>query len=222
MGEKTPEVAYAFVADGHKEGESGKIDVQGIFAELAIWATPAKREFSLVVGIRNVPSGETDFSLWIRRRGSPATQVGKIEIEADRAPEVITIAERTPIIFHDTGVHELGVSKGQSVKGPGTYWIPIGINLLPWPKIPTGEALQKLLKKPDVVRSARALLTCEKCGSTYIFQKDLDPNAELGEGAVPFPEEGRFQCTECGSVHYTRDIEGQVTSQLGKTTQGRD
>ena len=217
----TPQITYAFVADSHKRSESGKLDVQGIFNSIGIWAAPARREFSLVVGIQDVPTGHTVYSLWFRRRGSRAQQLGKFEIDARKVPEILTVAERVPITFSELGTHEIGVAKGPSLKGARVRWIPINIHSFPWPDLPSGEELKRLLRKPDVVKAARALLTCEACGTTYIFQKNLDPTAELDEEALPFPETGEFRCPECDSVHYTRDIEGQVISQLGKSTQGR-
>lgn len=218
---KQPTVAYGLLADSHSEADRGKIDVFGVFTSMKIWATPANRECSLVIGLRNVPESQFVISIWFRSEGDKAEKLGAVEADSGSTEFAKTVAFRVPLPLSGIGRHELGVTIGESVRG-GVFWIPLRVIQRDWPQLPTGEELQDALDDPNVIDSVRAVIECDDCGKEYIFQKNLDPNASIDPPAEPFPEDGVLKCSECGSVHHVKDIEGQVTAQLGTAAQGGD
>lgn len=215
---KKPTVSYALLADSHSESDQGKIDVFGVFTGVRVWATPAYRNCSLVVGLKDIPEGAFQLSIWLRAQGEKAASVRTLKGEASSAQAAKTIAIDIPLRLSSMGNHEVGVGIGGNIRG-GVFWTPFEVRKREWPELPTGDALQEALNSSDVVTSSRAILKCDECGTEHILQKNLDPDAPIESPAEPFPEDGILICSECGEEHHVKDIEGQVTAQLGKSAQ---
>lgn len=217
-GSSKPTVSYALLADSHSESDQGKIDVFGVFTGVGVWATPANRNCSLVVGLRDIPAGTFEISIWLRSAGNKAEHVATGQAESPESEHAKAIAIQIPLQLSGVGKHEVGVTIGESVRGD-VFWVPFRVKKRKWPEPPTGDALREALDDPNVVSSARAILTCDECGTEHVLQKNLDPEEPIEPPAKPFPEDGVLRCPECGAEHHVKDIEGQVAAQLGESAQ---
>jgi hypothetical protein len=93
------------------------------------------------------------------------------------------------------------------------------VELQPWIELPTGEQLSKILADPQSLKVVRAAIKCKGCSKTYTFELSLLPDRKRERGIRPFPENGRFKCPVCETLHHTRDIEGQLRLHLGKQSE---
>lgn len=212
-------VAYAFVSDTHKVTENGKTDAFGIFDKFLVWGTPTVRECSLVVRIDNLAVGTSSCTVYSQRPNKAIKTLAKIDLQADAPTRTTVLSTRLRLNLGDPGEFKLGISPtGGSPRS--IHWLPLSIELQPWPELPTGEKLLKLLADPQTIKAARVSLRCEKCGRSFTFGLHLDPNEKLPRGLRPFPKTSTFKCPKCASVHHLRDIEGQLRSHLGQQREG--
>jgi uncharacterized Zn-finger protein len=63
----------------------------------------------------------------------------------------------------------------------------------------TPEEIAELMKRPDIVKSATAEVSCPKCGTQYRFQYNLDPRAPVAPGSLALPPGEFFACAACGT-----------------------
>lgn len=197
-------------------GEAGKIDCFGMFDILGLWATPARRECSVAFGLKNIPVGEIQISFWLRVAGKKAQRIGFGNLKTKAPGHSQILANRIRLAVEQFGTHQIGVAVGNVLSGKNALWIPLLVRELPWPSLPTGQELEKRLSDPHSIKSGRAVLKCEKCKTEYIFQINLDPEAPMPDGSLPFPGDGLFVCPSCRTTHHLKDVEGLVRSQLGK------
>lgn len=62
----------------------------------------------------------------------------------------------------------------------------------------TPEEIGALLTQPEVIKSANADVSCEKCRAAYRFQLQLDPAAPVETGFLRLPPGEYFICSQCG------------------------
>jgi hypothetical protein len=220
---QTSGVYLVVLADAHKRGEAGKVDLYGIFSTLRVWGVPTQRECSIAIGLKDVTPGVISLTMWLRKHGRKAAQVGNAQLQIrktdgnDEGRTCLVVAERIAIPIADVGDFEIGVSVGQQIRGGRAYWCPVVFDKLPWPILPEGVALERALRRPEVLKSVRAHVVCNKCKTEYVFQINLDPAAERDEGVRNFPKSGVFTCGKCKTKHHLRDIEGQALAQLAES-----
>ena len=86
----------------------------------------------------------------------------------------------------------------------------------------SAEELQKLLDDPKTLKHARVSFNCGRCNKQYILQMNLDPNAPLGDGVSPFPENDQLTCTECDQPIDTKAMRLQARQVLGTKVKGKE
>lgn len=216
---KAPRVVYAILSDSHKQGVNAKIDAFGLFSWINVWGLPATRECSITIGLRDVPPGTTRFRLWHKAPGAEPKDIGHGDVATNERAAGLIMAERIPLRFTTSGVHQIGVGlDGGSARS--IHWTPVEVRAQELAPHPAGADLAKLLADPHSIKSLRAELLCKKCSTRHVFELHLDPSAPLSRGTHAFPPSGRFKCPRCGSTHYTRDLEGQLRSHLGRRVPG--
>ena len=213
MKSKSVRVGAALLADGHKVGPNGKVDAVGLFNRFFIWGLPATREFSVVARIDEVSSGQHDFEVVLKASGRAVRTIANLNLDALVDTQSLTTGLRVAVEFKAEGVSKLGI-RLVSEKGARTYWIPLSVEMMDWPKMPKGQALKSVLASPDTVKRVRAEIKCKSCSGEYVFEIALDPNAVPAADVEQFPEDGEFECRKCGEMHYLRDVEGQMRHHL--------
>lgn len=211
---KKPSTSFIFLADSHEESESGKINTQGIFNQIYVWATPTSREFSIVIGFSDVPKGLHNFKLVLVDPKGARSEIGEAGIEAEGFVPGVVKAERVTIEFKSPGGYRIGlIPEG---KQRLNRYVRFEVAMRQWPKMPRGEKLTRLLKAEDVIKSARVVFVCGSCKSEFTFQVNLDPKAPIPKETQEFPKDGVFECPKCGSIHHLKDVEGRLLSMLAK------
>jgi hypothetical protein len=214
-----PKVAYALVSDTHKVADSGKTDAFGIFDKFLVWATPTTRECSLVVRIDNLAVGTSSCTVYSVRAGRAIKTLAKLDVASDAPKRTTLLATRLRLNFAEPGEFKLGIGPTGGTHR-SIHWLPLSIELQPWPELPTGDKLAALLEDPQTIKAARVGLRCEKCGRSFTFGLHLDPNEKLPRGLRPFPGSGTFKCPKCAALHHLRDVEGQLRMHLGQQPEG--
>lgn len=215
----TPRLNLFVASDAHKISGTGKIDTFGIFDTFVIWATPATRQFSLTAWLSDVPAGKTELTIYRRYAGKKPTALAHALMEADEPARSVISANRLRIKISNSKDFEIGVGfRNASLRA--IKWLPFRVQVNPWVELPQGEQLKALLADPHAIKALRAELHCEKCGSRFVFEVSLNPDAKRERGVRPFPESGKFVCPKCKTVHYLKDAEGQLRSHIGKQLQG--
>ena len=215
-----PRITFMLLSDAHKIGEHGKVDSLGIFTRLFVFGLPAIRESSLCFGFDNVEKGQYYFTVWLKHGRKKAKKFSEIKMETLKSREAVLFAYRVPFEIEALGDHSVGISLGRTARPNRAYWIPLNVSKLPWPELPVGEALQTALLDPHVIKRVQATIVCQKCSRKYVFEALLDTSLKASRGARVFPGDGRFECQKCNHPHFLKDIEGQLRSQLGKSTLG--
>jgi hypothetical protein len=67
----------------------------------------------------------------------------------------------------------------------------------PRPTLTTAEELEAFLQTPDIITSANSELRCDKCGTVFRFQVNLDPTVPREPGFLPPPPGNVFACGTC-------------------------
>jgi hypothetical protein len=210
-------IASITLADAHKVGDRGKVDAFGLFTNLGVWGLPAQREFSVIACAEQVSAGKNAVAIWLRTPNRTLTRVGHGNFTHPKQGDPSSvIAHRIHLQFAKTGVHQIGMTLGDADTPRNAIWFLLKVYELPWPALPTGQQLKSILADPTTIKSARAVLECGKCKSTYVFEIRLDPDALPTDKSLPFPTSGVFRCPKCGTEHPLRDVEGQMRSQLGR------
>lgn len=214
MADKTSKVAYAILADGHRAGPMQKLDALGIFNRFLVFATPAVRECSLVVGLTRMPPGTSPpHRVVLRDPEGQEHQVAEFAMQVHESTTSSSTATRLQFQLHHLGEYRLGVGPSGGTSR-SLKWFDFRVDPLPWPELPTGEKLTDLLADPNSLKFISAKLSCGKCAKSFTFGLSLDPEAKLPKGVRPFPREGRFKCAKCGNVLPLKDIEGLSRAQL--------
>lgn len=211
---KKPRVSFAFFSDAHKIGATGKLDCFGIFDTLRVWAVPATREFSIIAGFENLPEGETTFEVLLRGK-RPERKVGTMIVLAKQSVANVIAGERIKLTIRDIGQQEIGIKVADG-RAARVLWLPLMVSKLPWPVLPSGEELKRILLDPRSIKAARAEFLCAKCDFKHLLEIQLDPDKPLSRGTSSFPADGKLKCGKCKTIQYVRDIEGQLLSHLGK------
>ena len=215
---RAPRLTFFTLSESHRVTEGGKVDAIGIFNTFHVWATPAVREFSLTIGVTNLPAGTSEFNVY-RRIGSKVQLIGNVRFTSEKVQQNGIGASRFVIkigVFKD---FELGL--GLPGEGPRNIrWLPINIVRQPWVELPTGDALSRILSEPHTIKALRAEIVCEKCSARFTFEINVNPDAKRERGIRSFPEDGKFRCPKCRGIHHLKDIEGQLRSHIGKSIPG--
>lgn len=211
---KHPSVSFLFLADGHRDAERGKVDAQGIFNQLGVWAVPTSRDFSVVLGLSDIPAGTHEFAILLEPPRGEAVELTTMRLRAPTDSPGLVSGHRVSARIEKMGSYKIAVRYRGGLRN--SAYLRLMVVEKKWPVLPTGIELRKVLARPNIIRAARAVLTCPQCKTEYIFQVNLDPGDPLPKEAMPFPPSGKFECPECGQIHYTKDTEGQVTSQLAQ------
>ena len=213
MTSRNPKISSLFLADSFEKGNSGKIDATGIFNQINVWGLPATRKLSIILVVNDFKKGNYSIQLSIELPNGEVKDLSRIDIDVSKKTLGIIEGYEFNIALSEKGTYKIIAVIEQT--GESHYTL-LDVLTREWPKLPTGKSLETALKDPNRIKSARAVITCGDCKTDYIFQVNLDPNEDIDDKALNFPEKGEFECKKCGNVIYTKDIEGQVLSQLAK------
>ncbi len=200
------------MADFAKPQQSGKIDAIGIFTRFNAWGYPCVRNWTLIFTIYDVPKNGINIHIGLKRKSSKSLITLKtIDLKGSSKPNSHTIPISLNYKFEKPGDYTIICSiKDFSNK----LRIPFNISTLDWPTF-TKDDIDIVNKfKKQIPYRLTAQVNCSVCGHAYIFEESILKDEETQGGTIRFPENGVFECTECGHEMNLKDIQGQLRASL--------
>jgi hypothetical protein len=202
------------LADSFRSGESGKINISGIFTILYAWSFPCTRTLNAILTIFNLPKGETSIAVSVSKRNSRKLKsLGLFDVSSDVTKGNITVPYIIKYRFEKEGFHEIIFSFRDY---PKKLRIPLDIHKKEWPEF-TEEELDFVKSMGEKFPAFRITIHCSGCEHVYIFEEQLNPDIPPKGGVYRFPDDSIFICEECDKEMDLRDIRGQLRSSLKDT-----
>lgn len=206
-----PILKYCVTCDSIKE-KDGKLSFIGLFDTIKVYTIPAMHE-KFFVGV-SLTSGIGTFSQQIRivdSEGTPVIETPASSITLkDENSSSVTVMEIQGFPIIKEGIFKIEIRLNEKTE----YTIPFTVKQIPVPKLKeySEEELKKLLTRPNIIKHARAEVTCPVCNAKYVFQKNLDPK----------PIENEYRCTNCQKfVFDLKPVRASIITSLGKQVQLR-
>jgi len=207
-----PKFGNAILADSAREQSYSKIDAHGIFTNFLAWGYPATRNWSMVVTAFDLPMKQSTFIVTIKRRGSSEESV---LVSANFAPpdrqneSIFNI--RLGHRFEREGSYEIICSFKDY---DSTLRIPVRVVTQQWPVI-TERELDILRKNRNAFMNKLAIqISCKNCNHTYKFEEVIIPEDDVTQGSIRIPDDGNFECNNCGHIMKLLDFKGQVRAAI--------
>lgn len=212
---KNPRFGSGIVADGGRPQQTGKLDVHGIFTQFWAWSFPASRAWTLVVTIFDVPKKQTTLLVKIKRKGES---------------QETTLASTDIIDLNESNGQTIQIDLGHSFKKEGDYEIictlknystklsiPFRVRVKEWPEF-TEKEIEVLNKNRQILPfRLSAQIKCRSCDHVYVFEECVIPDVAISGGALKFPDNGIFECENCGHSLKLKDIQGQLRATIKDT-----
>lgn len=183
-----------------------KIDCLGLYTALYAWAFPCNRTLRLAFTLFSAPIGKTTCIAIARKQGK--RRVSKLcdffvqtEIGGNVAGKLEAQHE-----FEEPGIHEIVL---KLIEVPARIIAPVEVIEKEWPEF-TQKELIFAKKHPHIQQAARAVLHCSECKHAYIFEERVIAPKSSEGGILHFPENGIFECEDCGTTIKVRDLQGRM------------
>ncbi len=202
----------ALLADFAKPQPNGKIDAIGIFTRFNAWAYPCFRNWTLIFTIYDIPLKGINIHLGLKRKnGKSLHTLQAIDLKGDSKPNSHTVPISLNYKFEKEGDYEIICSiKDTNAK----LKILFNISTLNWPKFAKEEIELVKKYKKQIPYRLTAQVNCNVCGHAYIFEESILKNEDPQGGTIRFPEDGIFECSNCGHEMILKDIQGQLRASL--------
>ena len=206
-----PILGSGILANSSSLSQTRKLNCLGIITVFWAWAFPCFRNWQALVTFFNLKKGKTPITVSIGKWNSiKLSSLLMMDIEVKDNISSITV----PIIlnhkFSELGLYNLVISFKDY---PGKLKIPFEVKEKKWPIITNAEK-RFIYEKKGFFPKFQANVHCDKCDHVYVFEESINLiNREKG-GVFNFPENGVFECIECGNILYLKDIQGQLRSAL--------
>lgn len=189
-----PRLKY-FIQCDEVRNDNNKFSAIGLFDTIFSFIFPAShKRFFLMLGFTGA-EGQYDIELHIQapNRQTLAQTKGMLQLgSADQVGNVVFAFENFPLPLE--GAYTI------SVFLDGDYCAEHQFSARP----PVGrrqrsqDEIAALLQQPDVIKSANADISCEKCRVVFRFQYQLDPSSPVEPGYLRLPPGDFFACGNCG------------------------
>lgn len=215
-----PKVKYFLTADIVTVDQfSNKTSITGVFDTLLNSFFPAiSSKFCIVIGIYNIEQS-ADFTMQIVEPNSEivaAMDCTLKSINLDGTATWIIPIENLPLTSR--GRYTVNIIHQLNNKIIGSYFFMADF---PPERIFMDGEKEKILADPTLVKGAQIKIICPHCLKEYNFELTLDPNKEIFEGFVKFPDNNILECCDGNIIDLTgirRQIEygfGQKLDKLG-------
>lgn len=206
----------ALLSDSIAQTDSGKVHLQGVFTMFLAWGFPCTRNWFLTLTLFGLKKGKTSVGVAIRRVGdiSKKISLAVLDAEANEDDSSHTLVMQLSHNFEEVGRYEVVCSiPGSS----STLAIPVDVREKAWVEYSTEErAFAK--DNPQAPRNLRATVHCKQCSYAYIFEEAILDETPKG-GVNRFPDNGRFECKDCGHAMNLLDIQGRLRASLKELVQ---
>ena len=194
------------LSDSIAQTDSGKIHAQGIFTVFWAWGFPCTR---------NLKKGKTSIVLGIRKSGETSqTSLAVIDAEVNEDDSSNTVVVQLTHNFESAGRYEVVCSIQDS---SSSLSLPVDVCEKKWVTF-TEDERNYVKSNKDIPGSLRANVHCKQCSYAYIFEESILNETPKG-GVNSFPNDGKFECKDCGHVMNLKDIQGRLRASLKELVQ---
>jgi len=206
-----PILGSGILANSSSLSQIGKLDCLGIITIFWAWAFPCIRHWQALITIFNLKKGKTPITVSIGKRNSiKLSSLLMMDIEVKDNFSTITVPILLNYKFSETGLYDLVISFKNY---PGKLKIPFEVREKKWPVIT--EAEKCFIKEQKIFfPKFQVNVHCNKCNHVYVFEESIEEIKNGKSGVYRFPENGNFECIECGDILHLKDIQGQLRSAL--------
>ena len=188
-----------------------KVDIQGVLTVFWSWGFPCQRDWFIVLTLFNLQAGKTSIIISLRKQNHKemtSLQVLDVEVDADNASATI------PVRLHSTFLSEGRYEVVCAFPGDTRQRlkVPFIVKQQQWPVFEENE-IDFVKSHPECLSTMSVNVHCKECKHVYVFQESILSSATAG-GAIAFPENGEFECEDCGHVIQLKDIQGRARSTL--------
>lgn len=206
-----PFLGSGILANSSSRSQIGKLDCSGIITIFWAWAFPCIRHWQALITIFNLKTGKTPITVSVGKRNSKKLSsllMRDIEVKDDLSS--ITVAITLNYKFDALGLYNLVISFRDY---PDKLKIPFEVKEKKWPIITDAER-GFIKEQKGFSPKFQANVHCDKCDHVYVFEESIGVIKRGKGGAFSFPENGVFECIECGNILHLKDIQGQLRSAL--------
>jgi hypothetical protein len=209
---KKPWFGGGLISDSARPQNSGKIDIHGVFTNMYCWGYPAIRAWSHVVTVFDLPRAKTPMIIGIKRKGSSEIDtLATVDIKDESIDNSHTILSELGFRFQKEGDYEIiSYFKDYPIK----LKTPIRIRTRDWPTFSVKEIEVLEKNKALIPHKVGAQVKCSQCNQHYVFEEKILDSVEPSGGTSPFPENGVYECDNCGHRMKLKDIQGQIRASI--------
>jgi hypothetical protein len=211
---KNPILGSGILANSISRSQIGKLDCSGIITIFWAWAFPCIRHWQALATIFNLKKGKTPITVSIGKRNSiKLSSLLMMDIEVKDNLSTITVPIMLNYKFCELGLYNLVISFKDY---PDKLKIPFEVREKKWPII-TNDEKRFIKEQKGFFPKFQANVHCEKCKHVYVFEESIGAIKSGKGGVFSFPENGVFECVECGTTLQLKDLQGQLRSALKDT-----
>jgi len=206
-----PILGSGILANSSSRSQIGKLDCLGIITIFWAWAFPSITHWKALITIFNLKKGKTAITVSIGKRNSiKLSSLVMMDIEVKDNLSSITVPIVLNYKFSELGLYNLVISFKNY---PGKLKIPFEVREKKWPVITNAEK-RFINEKKGFFPKFQANVHCDKCDHVYVFEESIGEIKNGKGGVFSFPENGVFECIECGNILHLKDMQGQLRSAL--------
>lgn len=195
--------------DGFKIGQSNKLDLEGTFTVMYLYAFPAQRIWSLVFSALDVAPND-EVNVFLEGPSGHKTQVSNTAFPKEPNNPHIN-ASIIAYSFIEAGTHRFSFEVNGTSQDAEVLFLAV---LREWPEFDEEEI--NLVRNSKGLYSSKASVSvkCGTCSTVYDFEEKLLAEEVITKGYMSFPEEGFLSCPKCQNRIELRDIQGQLRASL--------
>lgn len=209
--EKTPKFGSGLVCDGFFDMENHKISATGVFTLFYAWGYPCFRKWTTIVTLFDLPKGTTSILVSLGKKGiALKNSLQVIDLFSNESNNSMIINVTIPYKFTAPGLYEV-IFSFKDYKGQ--IKIPFELRNHDWPVFSLEE--KEFVKiNQNVISKLRVNVQCDNCSYAYVFEEAVIDDEEETKGVKKFPQNGVFECLDCGKTLFLKDIQGQLRSSI--------
>lgn len=206
-----PRFGAGQICDSSKTQSSGKVDIVGIFTRINSWGFPCTRNWSLVFSVFDITDSTTIIISLKKRRVKSQKTIATIDISKPEKKIDKLFNINIMHTFDSEGMYEIICSFKEH---NGRLSIPFKVQFLEWPTFTNKEIKLVEKYKKSFPYKINVSINCENCSHIYIFEESILADEEPSGGAIRFPDDGHFTCSDCENTINLKDIQGRIRSSL--------
>ncbi len=191
----SPKVQYFITADyATTDINTKKLSVSGFFDTFRNFVFPSESPtFYIIIGLRNL-NKSTKIIIPIFAPDGTELLKAEVEITSISPNETTNVVVPLKIPLPQKGKYIVKVLADQEQNELDEFFFSADY---PEKRVFNKDEIESILRDPTLAKNAKIKIQCAKCQKEFVLELHLDPNKEISEGAMPFPENDTIKC--CGN-----------------------